>query len=264
MAAFLAETLETLIRLFCSKFIRKEVLPAAPTALSLLKVDVSDSTNQVSVSKIDLGFAIKYELQQLKSAGKVMDVQIDKFKTEARQFLVALCKHMMEKCPLNSFFARCMICLSPAYMVESPEACELLFEKLLMKLVTYKVSGSVADKAKLQYSNFISTVVKEDRDEFLGFKKETDRLDSFLFKYAVAAKFNDLAEILKIVLIVAHGQAQVEHRFSVNEQLLDDNMLTETLVAQRIVHDHMCSKNLKSHQLTISDALHGHVKEARK
>lgn len=72
-------------------------------------------------------------------------------------------------------------------MVESPEACELLFDRLLMKLVTYKkVSASVADKAKLQYSDFISTVVKEDRDEFLGFKKETDRLDTFLFKYAVS------------------------------------------------------------------------------
>ena len=134
-----------------------------------------------------------------------------------------------------------------------------------MKLVTYKkISAAVADKTKFQYTEFLSTVVKENRDEFLGFNKETDSLDTFLMKYVLSSKFSNLAEVFKMLLILAHGQAQIERGFSVNDLLLDDNMLTRTLVAQRIVHDHMSSEELKPHELKITSALMGHVKEARK
>ena len=36
----------------------------------------------------------------------------------------------------------------------------------------------------------------------------------------------------------------MERGFTINKQLLDDNMCSETLVAQRIVHDHMLSHNI--------------------
>ena len=62
---------------------------------------------------------------------------------------------------------------------------------------------------------------------------------------------------------MSHGQTQVERVFSFSNQLLDDNMLTDTLVTQRIVHDHMCSENLKSSQLVMTTKLMGHVKDAR-
>ena len=152
------------------------------TAFALLKIDISDVKNQVSVTNIDLGFGIKYEFQQQKSGKKVTDAQIYKLKTEVQQFFVTMCKHMVEKIALNSYFVRCFLCLSPLYMVESYETCEFYFDKLLLKLVAYKkVLPSAADQAKLQYSQFITTVVKENREKFLGFKKASDRLNSFLF-----------------------------------------------------------------------------------
>ena len=65
-------------------------------------------------------------------------------------------------------------------MEKCSEDCELLFEKLFMKLVGYnKVTPSVVDQAKLEYSFCISTIEKVNIDEFPHFKKETDRLDSF-------------------------------------------------------------------------------------
>ena len=72
-----------------------------------------------------------------------------------------------------------------------------------------------------QYNEFLSTVIKENRDEFLGFNKETDSLDTFLMKYVLSSKFCDLAEVFKMLLILAHGQAQIECGFSVNDLLLD-------------------------------------------
>ena len=58
-------------------------------------------------------------------------------------------------------------------MVECLEASELMFEKLLAKLVDYKkLKPSVSDQAKFDFSHFVSTLVKENRDEFLAFRKE--------------------------------------------------------------------------------------------
>ena len=58
-------------------------------------------------------------------------------------------------------------------MVECSEANELMFEKLLTKLVEYKkIKPSVADEAKFEFSHFMSTLVKENRDKFLTFQKK--------------------------------------------------------------------------------------------
>ena len=48
--------------------------------MSLLKIVVSNHANQLSTIKIDVCFSLNYNLQQLKSKGKIADVQIDKFK----------------------------------------------------------------------------------------------------------------------------------------------------------------------------------------
>ena len=57
------------------------------------------------------------------------------------------------------------------YYIYGIEVCQLLFQHLLMKLVSYKkVILSTADNANAEYSNFISSVVSENREQFLSFK----------------------------------------------------------------------------------------------
>ena len=53
-------------------------------------------------------------------------------------------------------------------------------------------------------------------------------------------------------------------RLCINEHLLDDNILSNTLIAQRIVHDQMISGDLKPYQIHMTTSLMEHVKEARK
>ena len=143
---------------------------------------------------------------------------------------------------------------------------ELMFEKLLTKLGEYKkIKRSVADQIKFAFSHFMSTLVKENRDEILTFWKETDWLDEF-FRRCIGSKdqFKSLRKLFQIVLILSHGQAQMERGFTINKQLLDDNMCSETLVAQRIVHDHMLSHNIKPYQIEISSRMMELAKNARK
>lgn len=43
--------------------------------------------------------------------------------------------------------------------------------------------------------------------------------------------------ILQILLVISHGNASVESGFSINEDLLVENMKERTIVAQRVVYD---------------------------
>ena len=105
MAVFLVETLDQLLRSFCSKFVKKEVLSVTST-LALSKFNLHDSSNHVFVSLVDVGFGLKQQLKELKSSGKITDRQEYQFKSDALQFLATLCTHMKEKSPLSSSFAR--------------------------------------------------------------------------------------------------------------------------------------------------------------
>ena len=105
MAIFLVETLDQLRRSFFSKFIKKDVLSGTST-LALSKLNLCESNNHVSVSKVDIVFGLQQRLKQLRSSGKINDRQEYQFKSEALKFLVALCTHMKEKSLLSSYFAR--------------------------------------------------------------------------------------------------------------------------------------------------------------
>ena len=129
---------------------------------------------------MDLGFSIKHDLKQLALQKRVTDRDVLMFKEVVIRFVTKLCSHMMEKSPMTSLFARCLPCLSPAYMLEQREICEKFFEKILEKLVSYKkILAKDADSAKLEYSNFLTKVVKVNKSDFVKFNKSSVRVDLF-------------------------------------------------------------------------------------
>ena len=125
MVPFFAESLETILRSFCAKFIRKDVLESAKTASLLIKVGVANKTNQKDINNVDLGFGVKYELKRLIDSKNITSMQVFQFKKEALKFLTSLCSHAMEKSPLRSLFPGCLKCFPPNFMVESSRSCEL-------------------------------------------------------------------------------------------------------------------------------------------
>ena len=78
-----------------------------------------------------------------------------------------------------------------------------------------------------------------------------------------STKFSELCRLFKILLILWHGQAQVERGFSVKKNLLVENQHTTTLTAQPINHDHMVYHELESSNLIITAKLSNHVMQAR-
>lgn len=48
--------------------------------------------------------------------------------------------------------------------------------------------------------------------------------------------------VIKMVMILAHGNANVERGFSVNKDCLEQNVSEETIVARRMIYDSVLSK----------------------
>ena len=64
------------------------------------------------------------------------------------------------------------------------------------------------------------------------------RLDIFLHeKLGEKAEFKDLWKVVKILLILSHGQSSKERGFSENKDILDNNMTKDCLVAYCRAHD---------------------------
>ena len=116
MVPFLAESLETLLRSLCAKFIRKYVLERAKTASLLIKLEVADITNQKDSNSVDLAFRIKYKLKRLIDSYKVTSMKVFQFKKQAMEFLASLFSHAMERSPFWSLLAKCLkVCVETSW-----------------------------------------------------------------------------------------------------------------------------------------------------
>ena len=119
---------------------------------------------------------------------KITDCQILKFEKEAVGFLATLCTHLMEKNPVKSF-TRYLCCVSPNFIRECSETCEKLFDKVLSKLVSYRVvTPDTANHSKSQYRKFVNRVVKENNPEFLDNSRTHQPLDKFMMKFVGASR----------------------------------------------------------------------------
>ena len=133
MVPLLVDKIEKVVRFYCSRFILPATMEKANSTSKLIKLGFF--YDNVYWPDVEVGYGIAEELRKLKSKDKIKDDVIHKFKRERRSFLVTLCKHMVEKSPLQYSFARCTRVLNPVYMAEKQEFCKALFDKKLQKLV---------------------------------------------------------------------------------------------------------------------------------
>ena len=70
MAEFLIVTLEQLLGYFCSKFVKKAVMSKASTTSKLIKIDLIDENNIVSVTSLNLSFWHKVRIETAKKGKK--------------------------------------------------------------------------------------------------------------------------------------------------------------------------------------------------
>ena len=86
---------------------------------------------------------------------------------------------------------------------------------------------------------------------FTSFDQNKEHLDVFYHK-AIGSKeeFKEIWSVFQIVFILSHGNARVESGFSVNADVLVENLKEESLIAQRRASGGVLNVNIKNVMLT--------------
>ncbi|GBM60279.1 hypothetical protein AVEN_248549-1 [Araneus ventricosus] len=116
--------------------------------------------------------------------------------------------------------------------------CLKSFKNILSYLVDKSLIPSKdGDEILLQFKEFLDKVVKCSFSDFKTLDHKEQRLDTFLCQYFSVdkEKYRKLWDIIKMVLILSHGQATVEREFSLNKALEVENLKENSYIAQRMI-----------------------------
>ena len=121
---------------------------------------------------------------------------------------------------------------------QAPSVCKSLFGKLVCALVGSKIiSSSQGDKALSEFTSFHESSMSEKRLAFEKFNRHEQRLDEFFMKQTGIVSYTNLLPILKLVLMLSHGQTNVERCFSVNNNVLKCDMSEKSIMSRKLIID---------------------------
>ena len=203
-----------------------------------MKIDVSDQKIQVSYKRVDIGFAS----EKLKGTGvcKPSERQIMEFRMECKTSLVKLLKKMLQKCPVSYFLVRHLSCLNPVMMATKKEDCLSKFKKVLTLLLNSgRVKDNDCDTLLQQYGMFVDNIPVFGNHRFADFNSSVDTMDRLFNECMAGESYKGLFEVVKLLLVLSHGQSTVERGFSINKEMEVENLKEHTIIAERLVCDHV-------------------------
>ena len=178
------------------------------------------------------------------------------FLKNCKEVVVVLIKKIQDRCPLKYTVAHCAASLSPLNMVNDKEKCVSYFDRLVDKLYNLKwITAKDAGEAK-EYFKFITAVQNEHKDAFITFDENKVHLDLFFCDFMHGnTKFRKCWDVFKLVFTLSHGQAAAERGFSIDKELLVENLQQLSLVSQRIVSDYLTDFGKSIIKLPLTNAL---------
>ena len=253
MVPFLSDSLEELVRSLMNIILKPDVVKKANSAYLLTTVDVAISDNQLELYQMKFGTALKQMMVSLNSRPEKKRA----FQQECKQIVVVLLQKLQEKSPLKYAVVRNASSLSPKNMIQMKTKSISRFEKLVERLSKLNwITTDESDDAKLQYEKFINTECTKHMDKFESFDRNTTRLDAFFGSFMHNNKeYTALWKVCSYIFVLSHGQSSTERGFSINKQLLVENLQEKSLVSQRIVYDHINSNNVAIHQYQLPNDL---------
>lgn len=230
MLPYMYNELFTLMKEIANRFVKKEVIDGIKTGKALIKLDLKKDGVLKTAPQIDIGFGAKKALVGVKELHALT------FRNDCRKYLCTLFEKLVKKCPLLFNIVKGASCLSPNVM-KSETLRESRINVALQEFVSKNhMTAAVADGVKQDYLRFceMPTVQKELKT----FVPKKDRLDSFLMKQLEESKIENchLEKFFKQILILFHGNAEVERGFSINKHCLVENLNENSLIAQRSVY----------------------------
>ena len=125
-------------------------------------------------------------------------------------------------------------------------------------------SAGECDELLSKYKAFLVQMKQDHAVDFRDFTPDSRLLDTFLGNYMQDhIQFAKLWNIFKMLLTISYGKASVERRYSVNKDMLIENIHEKTVVALRTVHDSISMLEDHFTKLPLTPAMKRHVMSAR-
>ena len=162
MVLFLSASLEKILCVLMKAILKQEALEEATAALSLTKVNVVKSSNELEVDQVKLGTVLNQSLSSMES-------RLEKkraFKKKCMQIFVAFLQKLQERCPLTYSVIRNASSLLPNSLVEEKEISKMKVQALAERL--FKLKCVTADKAD---DEFVDSECSKHREKFATFDK---------------------------------------------------------------------------------------------
>jgi len=133
--------------------------------------------------------------------------------------------------------------LDPRVLIAKKEtSAEKLTSILRIMSEAGHITDSECDKVMKQFHQFHDNSLIADSEAFKRFSMESNRVDTFYFdQLATKADLKELWKVVKLLLTLSHRQVTVERGFSSNKEVMVENLAQHSLVAQRVICDHVRS-----------------------
>ena len=117
-----------------------------------------------------------------------------------------------------------------------------------------QISSKESDQLRVQFVHFINGITFKNIDEFVSYGPSKYWLGHFYWKYLDKnEKYKYLWIIIIKVFIMPHGQAHVERGFSVNKEILVENLCSKCSWAQHLVYDTINLSDKGVHEIDLPD-----------
>lgn len=246
--------------------LKPESLKIVSTSIEkLCEFDFSSQSSRSSKEKVSLGFIADKLLREAVSCKKMTDKDALFLKYEAQRCVLTMIDSLMNKNPMNFALVRSVSCIDPKLMASKPETCKSKMKKVMYQFTKKKfLPDEDADEVLIQYSDFLENVAKSAQLDFLNFDPRNESLDNFLYAHLHNdSKYTKLFKVVKMILIMSHGQASVERGFSINKNMEVENLKESGYIARRLVYDYIKSSG-DICDINISNEMRRDVSLARK
>lgn len=212
-------------------------------ARELGKIDLSKPNSFLPVHNIDFGQKSKKIIAELEVDSKMKN-HLEETKMQFKACYIDICSYLQKQMPHDSTFLRDVTCINPKnkLKVSSVSFCARLASTVAncLKNTNFLKNHNIdtyTDLIKMQFRLYqtqtVDMNIEEEKIELYWTKVGCIKNDNNEFL------FSDLANMVKAVLSISHGNAVPERGFSINKNLLENrsSLKEDTIVALRLVKD---------------------------
>ena len=206
-----------------------------------MDLKIRTSSNYLSIRNISLGYAANKVIDEQLASEQVTFEEYEAMKIEFRNACIRFLDKLLDRSPAKHKLALSISCLDPKLIATHPSTAVSKFKKTLTCVADAKlIEANDFDKISRQFQSFADAYKSNSEFKAFNYTLEGHRVDTILHKALYGKhEYQYVWTVISQLLLLSHGQATVERGFSINKNASIVNQSEDSLVARRIVRDHV-------------------------